>query len=594
MERTRGVLRFFRPARSFRVTSEDIVELPLGELLVRMGRISREQVAEALEIQKEQGGKLGQILIRMGLMSEDEILKTLSIKLAIPLVDLTATEISESVIKMIPLTMVRRFNMVPISKTGNCLSLAIADPARLSETKAIKLLTGCEIQPFLTSQSQIEEAIGRYYEAAHTVDMKKFMSDFDLGIEASLEVVQEEDKSDVATLESDSRQPPVVRIVSHCFIEAIRTGASDIHIEPYEDVLRVRFRIDGVLFEILKVPIKLRDGVISRVKVISKMDIAEKRIPQDGRIKLQVKVDGRMRNIDVRVSTTPTLFGEKVVMRLLDKEGLMLDMSLLGFEPESLKRFEEAIFRPWGMVLVTGPTGSGKTNTLYSAISRLNTPVSNIMTVEDPVEFNIYGINQVQVHESIDLTFASVLRSFLRQDPNIILVGEIRDNETAAIAVKASLTGHLVLSTLHTNDAPSAVSRLVDMNIDPYLVATSVILIAAQRLVRRICTHCKEEVEIPPKGLLNLGFTPEEAETTRIYAGRGCVRCNNTGYKGRIGLYEVMPISPSIRDLMFANAPIADLRKRSIEEGMISLRRSGLDKIKNGITTIEEVFRETF
>jgi type IV pilus assembly protein PilB len=301
-----------------------------------------------------------------------------------------------------------------------------------------------------------------------------------------------------------------------------------------------------------------------------------------------------VRNIDVRVSTTPTLFGEKVVMRLLDKEGLMLDMSLLGFEQESLKRFEEAIFRPWGMVLVTGPTGSGKTNTLYSAISRLNTPVSNIMTVEDPVEFNIYGINQVQVHESIDLTFASVLRSFLRQDPNIILVGEIRDNETAAIAVKASLTGHLVLSTLHTNDAPSAVSRLVDMNIDPYLVATSVILIAAQRLVRRICTHCKEEVGIPPEGLLNLGFTPEEAETTKIYAGRGCGRCNNTGYKGRIGLYEVMPISPSMRDLMFANAPIADLRKKSIEDGMITLRRSGLEKIRNGITTIEEVFRETF
>ncbi len=570
------------------------MELPLGELLVKMGCISRDQLAEALEIQKEQGGKLGQILIKMGLMSEEAILKALSLKLDIPLVDLTTTEISESVIKMVPLTMVRRFNMIPINKTGNCLSMATADPTRLSETKAIKLLTGCEIQPFLTSQSQIEEAIGRYYEAPHTVDMKKFMVDFDLGIEASLEVVQEEEKDDVATLEADSRQPPVVRIVNHCFIEAIRAGASDIHIEPYEDILRVRFRIDGVLFEILKVPVRLRDGVISRVKVISRMDIAEKRTPQDGRIKLQVKVDGRVRNIDVRVSTTPTLFGEKVVMRLLDKEGLMLDMGLLGFEPESLKRFEEAIFRPWGMVLVTGPTGSGKTNTLYSAISRLNTPVSNIMTVEDPVEFNIYGINQVQVHEAIDLTFASVLRSFLRQDPNIILVGEIRDNETAAIAVKASLTGHLVLSTLHTNDAPSAVSRLVDMNIDPYLVATSVILIAAQRLVRRICTHCKEEVEIPPKALLNLGFSPQEAETTKVYAGRGCSKCNNTGYKGRIGLYEVMPVSPSIRDLMFASAPIADIRKKSAEEGMINLRRSGLEKIKKGITTIEEVFRETF
>jgi type IV pilus assembly protein PilB len=570
------------------------MELPLGELLITMSRITREQLVEALEIQKEEGGKLGQILVKMGLLSEEEILKALSVKLGIPLVDLTTTEIDESVIKMVPLVMVRRFNIIPISRKGNCLSLAIADPTRISDTKAIKLLTGCEIQPFLTSESQIEEAIGRHYEAPHTVDMKQFMSDFDISMENMLEVVQDDEKDDVATLEADSRQPPVVRLVNHCFIEAIRAGASDIHIEPYESVLRVRFRIDGVLFEILKVPVKLKDGVISRLKVLSKMDIAEKRTPQDGRIKLQVNVDGRVRSLDVRVSTTPTLFGEKIVMRLLDKEGLMLDMSRLGFEQDSLKRFEEAIFRPWGMVLVTGPTGSGKTNTLYSAISRLNTPVSNIMTVEDPVEFNIYGINQVQVHESIDLTFASVLRSFLRQDPNIILVGEIRDNETASIAVKASLTGHLVLSTLHTNDAPSAVSRLVDMDIDPYLVATSVILVAAQRLVRRICTHCKEKVELPRKALINLGFTEEEADTTEIYAGRGCGKCNNTGYKGRIGLYEVMPVSSTIRDLIFANASTAEIRKKGIEEGMITLRRSGLYKIKGGITTIEEVFRETF
>ena len=316
-------------------------------------------------------------------------------------------------------------------------------------------------------------------------------------------------------------------------------------------------------------------------------------MPQDGRIKLQVRVDGRMRNLDVRVSSTPTLFGEKIVMRLLDKEGLMLDMTRLGFDEDSLKKFEEAIFKPWGMVLVTGPTGSGKTNTLYSAISRLNTPVSNIMTVEDPVEFNIYGINQVQVHESIGLTFASVLRSFLRQDPNIILVGEIRDNETAAIAVKASLTGHLVLSTLHTNDAPSAISRLVDMDTDPYLVATSVILVAAQRLVRRICANCREEVSMTPKALVNIGFTEEESHTVKIYSGRGCNKCNNTGYKGRVGLYEIMPVSTSIRDLIFANAPVAEIRKVAAEEGMISLRRSGLRKIIDGVTTMEEVFKET-
>ncbi len=570
------------------------MELPLGELLVRMSHINEKQLSEALELQKAEGGKLGQILVKMGLISEEEILKTLSVKFDIPLVDLSNVEIDESVIKVIPVIMARRFNIMPISKKANTLSLAMADPTRVSDTKAIKLLTGCAIRPFLTSEAQIEEAIEKYYEAPHTLDIKKFMTDIGVGTETALEVLQEEEKDDIARLESDSKQPPVVRIVNHCFIEAIRAGASDIHIEPYEDLLRIRFRIDGALFEILKVPIKYRDGIISRVKVLSRMDIAEKRVPQDGRIKIQVKLDGRMRNLDIRVSSTPTLFGEKIVMRLLDREGLMLEMSRLGFEPESLKRFEEAIFRPWGMVLVTGPTGSGKTNTLYSAISRLNTPVSNIMTVEDPVEFNIYGINQVQVHEAINLSFASVLRSFLRQDPNIILVGEIRDNETAEIAVKASLTGHLVFSTLHTNDAPSAISRLVDMGIDPFLVATSVILICAQRLVRRICVNCKETVEMSPRALHNLGFTPEEVETVKIYAGRGCDKCNNTGYKGRVGLFEVMTVSPAVTELIFSSASVSEIRKKAIQEGMTTLRQSGLAKIKNGQTTIEEVFRETF
>jgi type IV pilus assembly protein PilB len=570
------------------------MELPLGELLVRMSHINEEQLSEALELQKEEGGKLGEVLVKMGLISEEEILRTLSVKFDIPLVDLNRIEIDESVIKMVPLTMVRRFSMMPIGKKGNVLSLAISDPAKVSDTKAIKLLTGCQIRTFLTTEIQIEEAIERYYEAPHTVDLKKFMTDFGVGSENSLEIIQEEEKDDIARLESDSKQPPVVRIVNHCFMEAIRAGASDIHIEPYEDLLRVRFRIDGALFEIIKVPTKYRDGIISRIKVLSRMDIAEKRVPQDGRIKIQVTLDGRMRNLDIRVSSTPTLFGEKIVMRLLDREGLMLEMGRLGFEPECLKKFEEAIFRPWGMVLVTGPTGSGKTNTLYSAISRLNTPVSNIMTVEDPVEFNIYGINQVQIHDSINLTFASVLRSFLRQDPNIILVGEIRDNETAAIAVKASLTGHLVFSTLHTNDAPSAITRLVDMDIDPYLVATSVILICAQRLVRKICVHCKEPVDMSPRALINIGFTPEEAETIKVYSGRGCEKCNNTGYKGRLGLFEVMPISPAIRDMIFANATVTEIRKKSLEEGMTSLRQSGVIKIKSGQTTIEEVLRETF
>jgi type IV pilus assembly protein PilB len=582
------------------------MELPIGDLLVTMSHIGKKELDEAVEIQKTRGGSIPDILVNMGVISEEQILKALSVKFAIPTVDLTKTEITENAVKMVSLDLVRRLKIMPISRSGNTLFLATSDPTVASDTKSLKLLIGTDVQAFLALETDIKKAVEKHYETNNgngngngagepKYDAKQFMSDLDIAFDDLLEVVQEEDRNDnVARLESDSKAPPVVKIVNHCFLEAIKAGASDIHLEPFEGVLRIRFRIDGSLYEILRVPLKYKDGVVSRIKVMSKMDIAEKRVPQDGRIKLQVKVEGRMRDLDVRVSSTPTLFGEKIVMRLLDREGLMLDMSLLGFEPESLRRFEEAIFKPWGMVLVTGPTGSGKTNTLYSAIGRLNTIGQNIMTVEDPVEFNIYGINQVQVHEGIDLTFASVLRSFLRQDPNIILVGEIRDNETAAIAVKASLTGHLVLSTLHTNDAPSAVSRLVDMDIDSYLVATSVILVVAQRLVRRVCTACQEEVQITPKALLNIGFKEEEIENLKILQGKGCPRCNNTGYKGRIGLYEAMPVSESVRDLIFSNAPASDIRRKAVEEGMITLRQSGLTKIKAGITTLEEVLRETF
>ena len=411
--------------------------------------------------------------------------------------------------------------------------------------------------------------------------------------EASLQVVEDDEKMDVATLEADAKQPPVVNIVNLLIAEAARKDASDIHIEPYENEFRVRLRIDGVLYDIIKLPMKYKEAVVSRIKVLSRMDIAEKRLPQDGRIKIQMKLADLSKTLDLRVSVLPTLFGEKVVMRLLDKDNLMLDMNRLGFEPEGLLRFEEAIFKPWGMVLVTGPTGSGKTSTLYSAISRINTPEVNIITAEDPIEFNLQGINQVQIHESIGLTFAGALRSFLRQDPNIILVGEIRDAETAEIAVKASLTGHLVLSTLHTNDAPSAVTRLVNMGIEPLLVTSSVILIAAQRLVRRICQDCKEEVDVPRKALLNIGFPPDEADCVKVYTGKGCIRCNNTGYKGRIGLYEVMPLTDTLRQLILEGGTVIDVKKRAIEEGMITLRQSGLIKIKAGIATMEEVIRET-
>jgi len=568
--------------------------LRLGDLLVKMSRITEQQLIEALKVQKNEGGKLGEIIIKMNFITEKGILEALSDQFGIPQINLDQTEIDPDVIPLIPLNTIRRFHIMPIRKMNNMLTIAISDPTKAFDLKEIKLLTGLDIEPLLASENAIAKAIETHYETNHAAELRKFMDGMGLGGDASLEIVEEEEKGDVTKLESDAKLPPVVQIVNHIFTEAISKGASDIHIDPYEDRARVRYRIDGLLYEALTLPLKYKDGVISRVKVLTKMDIAEKRLPQDGRIKIQMKLAGRMKNLDIRVSTTPTIFGEKVVMRLLDREGLMLDMAKLGFEAESLRKFEEAIFKPWGMILVTGPTGSGKTNTLYSAIGRINSPDTNIMTVEDPVEFNLGGINQVQVHESIDLTFSSVLRSFLRQDPNIILVGEIRDNETADIAVKASLTGHLVLSTLHTNDAPSTIIRLIDMGIDSYLVATSVILIAAQRLVRRICPACKEEISIPPKALLNIGFSEEDAATVKIFKGKGCPKCNNTGYKGRVGLFEVMQITPAVRDMILSDASVSEIRKQCIEEGMLTLRQSGLAKIRNGVTTIEEVIRETF
>ena len=568
--------------------------LRLGDLLVKMSRITEQQLIEALKVQKNEGGKLGEVIVKMNFITEKGILEALSDQFGIPQINLEQTEIDVDVLPLIPLNTIRRFHIMPIRQVNNMLTIAISDPTKAFDLKEIKLLTGLDIEPLLASENAISKAIETHYETNHAAELRKFMDGLGVGGDSSLEIVEEEEKGDVTKLESEAKLPPVVQIVNHIFTEAIAKGASDIHIEPYEDRARVRYRIDGLLYEALTLPLKYKDGVISRVKVLTKMDIAEKRLPQDGRIKIQMRLSGRMKNLDIRVSTTPTIFGEKVVMRLLDREGLMLDMAKLGFEPESLRKFEEAIFKPWGMILVTGPTGSGKTNTLYSAIGRINSPDTNIMTVEDPVEFNLGGINQVQVHESIDLTFSSVLRSFLRQDPNIILVGEIRDNETADIAVKASLTGHLVLSTLHTNDAPSTIIRLIDMGIDSYLVATSVILIVAQRLVRKICPACKETISIPPKALLNVGFSEEDAATVNIYKGKGCPKCNNTGYKGRVGLFEVMQISPNVRDMILAGASVAEVRKQSIDEGMLTLRQSGLAKIRSGVTTVEEVIRETF
>ncbi|MBP1732662.1 MAG: type secretion system protein [Deltaproteobacteria bacterium] len=567
--------------------------LQLGELLLKMSMITPRQLDEALKAQRQFGGKLGEVLISLGHLTEEEILKALSRKFNVPLADLSNSHIDENVVKIIPSHLARRYHIMPVAKKGPTLTIAMPDPTAVNTISDIKFLTGYQVVPAIASETAIARAIERYYGGSQPGQLNNVLKDIGAIPDASLQVVEDEQTMDVATLEADAKQPPVVNIVNLIIAEAARRSASDIHVEPYETEFRVRLRIDGVLYDIVKLPLKYKEAVVSRIKVLSRMDIAEKRLPQDGRIKIQMKLQDLQKTLDLRVSILPTLFGEKVVMRLLDKDNLTLDMNRLGFEPESLARFEEAIFKPWGMVLVTGPTGSGKTSTLYSAISRINTPEVNIITAEDPIEFNLQGINQVQVHESIGLTFASALRSFLRQDPNIILVGEIRDLETAEIAVKASLTGHLVLSTLHTNDAPSAITRLVNMGIEPLLVTSSIILIAAQRLVRRICQDCKEEVDVPIKALQNIGFSDDEVDSVKVFSGQGCQKCGNTGYKGRVGLYEAMPMTDTIRQMILEDATIVDVKRQALEEGMVTLRQSGLIKIKAGITTIEEVIRET-
>lgn len=571
------------------------ISLRLGEILVRQGKIGEEDLAHALQVQKEKGGKLGEILVRLGMLSEEDIYGSLSSQFGIPYVEIKEEEIDEEVLGLLPSSLLRKHRVIPVRKRGGVLTLALSDPAKLVDLKELKLVCGCEIEPVLVKESTLERLLAFFEKGAQwKFVLGDVLKDLQEKIEPQVEVVEEREEEDVERMVEDAGRAPVVRIVNALFYEALRRNASDIHIEPYEHSLRVRLRVDGVLQEVLNLRKEMKDAIQSRIKVLSRMDIAERRLPQDGRIKMRMTVEGRARDVDIRVSATPTIYGEKIVMRILDKEGLMLDLGRLGFEAESLRRFEEALSRPWGMILVTGPTGSGKTNTLYSAISKLNTPQVNIMTVEDPVEYSLQGINQVQVNEAIGLTFSSVLRSFLRQDPDIILVGEIRDNETAEIAVKASLTGHLVLSTLHTNDAPQAITRLVEMGIDPYLVATSLILVCAQRLVRRICGECKEQIEVNPKLLRSLGFKDEELEGLRVFRGRGCRACGNTGYKGRVGLFEVMPLTDPLRDLVFSGSGAKAIREKALEEGMVTLRRSGLEKIKQGITTIEEVLRETF
>jgi len=565
----------------------------LGELLTKANLITQDQLKESLRVQKETGGKLGETLIKLGFVSEEDITECLSQQFGVPSINLQHFEIDAGVIKLISGDVARKYNILPVNKTGATITIAMADPTNVFAMDDIKFMTGYNVEPVVASELGIKAAIDNYYGTTSSLELKKVMEDLQTQESADLEVLEDDEEMDVNALADASEEAPVVKLCNLILTDAIKRGASDIHIEPYEKEYRVRFRIDGILYEIMNPPFKLRDAITSRMKILAKLDISEKRLPQDGRIKLKIKLEDKNKELDFRVSVLPTLFGEKIVLRLLDKDNLRLDMTKLGFEPESLVKFEEAIFKPWGMVLVTGPTGSGKTNTLYSALAKVNSPEVNIMTAEDPVEFNLPGINQVQMKESIGLNFAATLRSFLRQDPNIILVGEIRDFETAEIAIKAALTGHLVLSTLHTNDAPSTINRLMNMGIEPFLVATSVQLIAAQRLARRICSQCKEAVEVQPQALLNVGFRKDEIGTFTVYKGRGCEKCNNTGYKGRVGLIEVMVIDDDIRELILSGGTAIDIKKKAAEIGMISLRRSGLIKIKDGVTTIEEVVRET-
>lgn len=565
----------------------------LGEQLLKAGLVKQEMLDKALQAQKEQGGKLGTNLVKLGLLDEATLVDQLSKHFGVPAVSLDGIKVDESIIKIIPADVARKYTILPIAKTGAKVTIAMSDPTNVFAMDDIRFMTGYNVEPVVASENALRAAVDRYYGSTHAIELKKVMEEVSEGGGDSLEVLDEEQDLDLAMLEQSAEEAPVVRLVNIVLTDAIKRGASDIHIEPYEKDYRVRYRIDGVLYEMMKPPIKLREAITSRCKILAKLDIAEKRLPQDGRIKIKTKVQGKIKDLDFRVSVLPTIFGEKIVMRLLDKDNLMLDMARLGFEAESLRRFEGAILKPYGMVLVTGPTGSGKTNTLYSALSRINTPEVNIITAEDPVEFNIPGINQVQMKEQIGLNFAAALRSFLRQDPNIILVGEIRDFETAEVAIKAAMTGHLVLSTLHTNDAPSSINRLMNMGIEPFLVATSVHLIAAQRLVRRICSYCKEPTEVPSAALVNVGFSEQEARTIKLFKGRGCERCSSTGYKGRVALYEVMEIDDEIRELILSGASAYELRQKSLQKGMIGLRESGLQKIRDGVTSMEEVMRES-
>lgn len=549
----------------------------IADQLLEAGLIDESSLAKGRELQKKEGGSFGQALVKIGVIDETTFAEFVGKIYNLPVLSLEKTDIELECIDMIPADVARKFQVLPITRAGRVLTVAMSNPSNIFAIDDIKFITGLDVQPAVAGERAIKKYIDKFYTT--TDSLASIME----GIEDDIELVEELEDEDITGQEGQNA--PVVKLVNTVLAEAVKLGASDIHIEPYERNMRVRYRIDGVLSEVMEPPIKLKNAITSRLKIMSELDIAERRIPQDGRIKLKIG----SKKVDLRVSVLPCIFGEKVVMRILDKSNLNLDLADFGMEQKAIDDIYKAIAAPFGMVLVTGPTGSGKTTTLYSCLSKLNDSQRNIMTAEDPVEYNIDGINQVQVRDAVGLTFASALKAFLRQDPNIVMVGEIRDLETGGIATKAALTGHLVLSTLHTNDAPSTVNRMIDMGIEPFLVASSTILIMAQRLVRRICGNCKEEIKLSEEALSDLKLKAG----TSVYKGKGCDQCNGTGYSGRQGLYEVMPITPEIRELILDRAATPEIQKLAIKQGMLTLREDGLIKVAKGITTVEEVLRET-
>jgi type IV pilus assembly protein PilB len=559
----------------------------LGKVLVAAKLITEDQLQKALLAQKKEGGQLGSILIKLSIIEEDKLLKFLGQHYGIPAIDLAKTQIDPAVTKLVPADVVQKYHVIPVKRSGATLSLAMADPTNMFAIDDIKFMTGYEIEPMIASDTAVMTAISKSYDMS-TKQLQTVLKDIDLQ-DTDLSVVHEEEV-DLNQLKAEVEDAPVVKLANLILTDAIKKKVSDIHIEPYEHNFRVRYRLDGSLYEVMAPPKKLQAALTSRLKIMADLDIAERRLPQDGRIKMRYED----KEVDLRVSSLPCLFGEKIVMRLLDKSNLTLDLTKLGFEANALENFMKAISSPYGMVLVTGPTGSGKTTSLYSALNYINTIDVNIMTAEDPVEYNLMGINQVQMKDEIGLNFAAALRSFLRQDPDIIMVGEIRDYETAEIGVKAALTGHLVLSTLHTNDAPSTINRLLNMGIEPFLVASSVVLILAQRLVRRVCKDCKEVEKVPVPTLVKAGMAESNAQNAVCYKGKGCSTCSDTGYKGRVALYEVMPIGEEVRELILQGASSDEIKKRAIGAGMKTLRMSGLAKVIEGLTTLEEVVDSTF